>query len=116
MSPTVSIHMRNTCVCLASSKQNCDRYISSPKRPSAAIAFMKGWMSWVTASSPAMNWLTRYVALRRCSSLSSSQSWASREKSIAIGSQKRELPLMKRRNGNESQLRPPRRNDEKSSR
>ena len=53
--PTASSHRRNTWVCLASSNANCVRYISSPSRPSARIAAMNGWMSWVTASSPAMN-------------------------------------------------------------
>ncbi|CFR84697.1 Uncharacterised protein [Mycobacterium tuberculosis] len=54
--------MRNTWVCLASSNANCVRYISSASRPSARIADMNGWMSSVTASSPAMNWVHNRVA------------------------------------------------------
>ena len=48
---------------------------------------MNGWMSWVTASSPAMNCAHSRVAHSRSRSVSASQSARSREKSISAGFQ-----------------------------
>ncbi len=107
MIPTASSHMRNTCVCLASSKANCVRYISSPRRPSARIAVMNGWMSLVTASSPAMNSAHSRVAYSRSRSVNASQSARSREKSISAGFQNLAFPPANNFNGTLSQLRPP---------
>src|SRR5882672_4679931 len=105
--PTASSHMRNTWVCLASSYANCVRYISSPSRPSARIAAMNGWMSWVTASSPAMNSAHSRVAQSRSTSDSDSQSARSREKSMSAGSQNFALPPANSFNGRLLQLSPP---------
>src|ERR1700752_1408724 len=105
--PTASSQRRNTWVCLASSNANCVRYISSPSRPSARIAAMKGWMSWVTASSPAMNSAHSRVAQSRSPSESDSQSARSREKSMSAGSQNFALPPANSFNGRLFQLSPP---------
>src|SRR5258707_4733624 len=99
--------MRNTWTCLASSNANCVRYISSPSRPSARIAAMNGWMSWVTASSPAMNSAHSRVAQSRSTSDSDSQSARSREKSMSAGSQNFSLPPANSFNGRLFQLSPP---------
>src|SRR5215213_4642179 len=68
---------------------------------------MKGWMSWVTASSPAMNCAHSRVAESRSRSVSDSQSARSREKSMSAGSQNFALPPANNLNGRLFQLSPP---------
>src|ERR1700682_4426282 len=68
---------------------------------------MNGWMSWVTASSPAMNSAHSRVAQSRSTSDSDSQSARSREKSMSAGSQNFALPPANSFNGRLFQLSPP---------
>ncbi len=114
--PTASSHIRKTAVCLASSKQNWVRYISSPNRPSAAIACRNGWMSSVTASSPAMNCAHSISAFSRSLSVKPCQSIASWLKSMSRGFQNFALPLSNSRSGSESQFSPPWRSELKPCR
>src|SRR6266511_2137037 len=109
--PTASSQSRNTAVCLASSKQNWVRYISSPNRPSAAIACRNGCRSSVTASSPATNCEHSINALCLSLSLSSCQSFASWLKSMSRGFQNLRLPLSNSRKGSASQFSPPERSE-----
>ena len=105
--PTASNQRRKASVCLASSNTNCVRYISSANRPSAAIAATNGWRSWVTDSSPAMNWAASDIVHQRSRSVIAATSRASWVKSMSAGFQCFALPLVNNRIGNESKFRPP---------